>query len=309
MNNHLYNFQIPEEKQIRVIVDTDAKNEADDPFAIVHALLSPGFDYVGLIAAHYGVDRDIDSMERSYAEIKKILNIMDIPADGILFHGADAPMTKQDKYIMSEGAELIVREAMKEDSRRLFVIFLGPLTDLASAILLEPRIVRRMTAIWIGGGAYPNGGQEFNLKNDIIAANAVFSSQVELWQVPKNVYEKMAVSLSELQVRVQPYGELGNYLFDQLIRHTWDEIPRKSSFRTGESWVLGDNPAVGLILYEHRFEFEWKEAPFITGEQAYVHTKTNRPIRVYQTIDSRLILEDFYAKLKIFARNEEEAHE
>ena len=166
---------------------------------------------------------------------------------------------------------------------------------------MEPRIANRLTAIWIGGGVYPSGSPEFNLGNDVNAANVVFSSKIELWQVPKNVYEMMPVSLAELQVRVRPYGEIGKYLFDQLVAHSQEDIPRKSDFRTGETWVLGDSPAVGLILYEHRFEFDWVPAPYITQEQAYVHTGTNRPIRVYKSIDSRLILEDMYAKLQLFA--------
>ena len=61
-----YRFDVPEEKIVRVIVDTDAKNEADDQFAIVQALLSPKFENVGFIAAHFGTDRFVDSMERSY---------------------------------------------------------------------------------------------------------------------------------------------------------------------------------------------------------------------------------------------------
>lgn len=135
-----------------------------------------------------------------------------------------------------------------------------------------------LTAIWIGGGVYPSGSPEFNLGNDVNAANVVFSSKIELWQVPKNVYEMMPVSLAELQVRVRPYGEIGRYLFDQLIAHSQEEIPRKSDFRTGETWVLGDSPAVGLILYEHRFEFDYVPAPYITQEQVYVHIRLSRPI-------------------------------
>ena len=38
----------------RVIVNTDAKNEADDQFAIVHALLTPAFEIHGIIPAHFG---------------------------------------------------------------------------------------------------------------------------------------------------------------------------------------------------------------------------------------------------------------
>ena len=48
-----YKFHVPEEKIVRLIVNTDAKNEADDQFAIVQALLSPKFENAGMIAAHY----------------------------------------------------------------------------------------------------------------------------------------------------------------------------------------------------------------------------------------------------------------
>lgn len=296
-----YEFPVPQEKQVRLITDTDAKNEADDQFAVVQALLSPKMDNVGLIAAHFGIDRVADAMEASYHELETILDKMHFQKEGLLYHGAPHALPNKTTPVVSEGAELMVHEAMKDDPRRLFVIFLGPLTDLASAYLMEPRIANRLTAIWIGGGIYPSGSPEFNLGNDVNAANVVFSSKIELWQVPKNVYEMMPVSLAELQVRVRPYGEIGKYLFDQLVAHSQEDIPRKSDFRTGETWVLGDSPAVGLILYEHRFEFDWVPAPYITQEQAYVHTGTNRPIRVYKSIDSRLILEDMYAKLQLFA--------
>lgn len=49
-----YMFHVPDEKICRVIIDTDAANEGDDQFAAVHAMLSPRFDNVGFIAAHYG---------------------------------------------------------------------------------------------------------------------------------------------------------------------------------------------------------------------------------------------------------------
>lgn len=294
-----YQFQVPEEKIVRLIVDTDAKNEADDQFAIVQALLSPKFENVGMIAAHYG-ERHEDSMERSYCELERIFDKMGFPKEGMLFHGAARRMADGSTPQVSEGAELIVREAMKEDDRPLFAIFLGPLTDMASALLMEPRIASRMTAIWIGGGRYPAGGTEFNLGNDIHAANVVFQSKMELWQVTKNVYEMMPVSLAELEYKAAPCGEIGRYLLEQLNEHAHEDGPRKSAFRTGETWVLGDSPAVGLLLYEQRFEFDWIEAPLITGDMTYVHTKLNRPIRVYREIDSRLILDDLFAKLALF---------
>lgn len=297
-----YGFDVPEEKIVRVIVDTDAKNEADDAFAVVQALLSPKFENVGFIAAHFGRDRCEDSMERSFRELGIIFDKMGFREKELIYRGAEHALPDKDTPVPSEGAELIIREAMKEDDRHLYVTFLGPLTDLASAYLMEPRIQGRLTAIWIGGGRYPNGGAEFNLGNDVAAANVVFASGIELWQVPKDVYEMMPVSLAELEYKVGPCGEIGRYLCRQLEEHAHEEGPRKSAFRTGETWVLGDNPAIGLILYEHRFQYEWVQAPMITADMSYVQTRLNRPIRVYKGIDSRLILEDMFAKIALFSQ-------
>ena len=153
-----YKFHVPEEKIVRLIVNTDAKNEADDQFAIVQALLSPKFENAGMIAAHYGT-RHEDSMERSFKELEVIFDKMHFPKENMIFHGAPHAIPDKTTPVVSEGAELIVREAMKDDDRPLFAIFLGPLTDLASALLMEPKIASRMTAIWIGGGRYPAGGR------------------------------------------------------------------------------------------------------------------------------------------------------
>lgn len=295
-----YAFEVPEEKIVRVLIDTDAKNEADDQFAIVQALLSPKLENKGFIAAHFGT-RLPDSMERSYAELEKIFDLMGFEKEGMIFRGAERAI--QDKAVpqVSEGARKIVEEAMKNDARPLYILFLGPLTDMASALLMEPRIAQRCTVIWIGGGRYPSGGIEFNLGNDIEAANVIFSSKVPVWQIPKNVYEMMAVSFAELELNVYPHGAIGKYLLEQMNEHAKEDIPRLSDFRSGETWVLGDSPAVGVLLYEHRFCFDWVQAPLITKDMTYVQTGLNRPIRVYREVDSHLILNDLYAKLALFA--------
>ena len=193
-----YMFHVPDEKICRVIIDTDAANEGDDQFAAVHAMLSPRFDNVGFIAAHYGAE---NSMERSYDELLRLFSALECPFSGIIKKGAPHPLLSKSGPVVSEGSALIVEEAMKDDPRPLYVLFLGPLTDLASAYLQEPRIAGRFTAIWIGGGTYPYGNAEFNLGNDVNAVKVVFSSKLELWQVPKNVYEMMGVSFAELPVQ------------------------------------------------------------------------------------------------------------
>ena len=72
----------------RVIIDTDAKNEADDQFAIVHALLSPTLDVRGLVAAHFGSARSTRSMQESRAEIDHLLELMDLQGKVAVADGA-----------------------------------------------------------------------------------------------------------------------------------------------------------------------------------------------------------------------------
>src|SRR6185437_913710 len=98
----------------------------------------------------------------------------------------------------SDGAQLIVREA--HEAGPLFVIFLGPLTDMASALLLDPTIADNpdLTVVWIGGTPYDEitGGEaqgEFNLSNDVISANVVFQSNLRVWQIPMSVYRMVGV--------------------------------------------------------------------------------------------------------------------
>lgn len=291
-------FNIPKEKKVRVILDTDAKNEVDDQFAIVQAVLSESFDLKGVIAAHFGVSKSEHSMQDSYDEIEKVLSFMDKADSVAVFHGAEKALESEEMPGESEGAKLIIEEAMKDDERPLYVAFLGPLTDMASALLLNPEIAKRnIIVIWIGGGDWPAGGWEYNLNNDVCAANVVFKSQVQLWQVPRNVYRMMPVSFAELRNRVYPYGKIGQYLTENVIAFNNEWVSRPAEYR-----ILGDSPAVGIILFNDCGEWEWKPAPEFGEHMNYVHNGRNRPIKVYKNIDARFILEDLYAKLKAAAQ-------
>ena len=297
-----YKFRIPKGKRVRLILDTDAKNEADDQYCIVHALLSPRFDNRGLIAAHFGEEKSSHSMQDSYDEIEKLLDLMKFPKE-LNYKGAEEAIPNEKTPVVSDGARLIIEEAMKESDEPLYVAFLGPMTDMASAYLMEPRIADRLTCIWIGGGPYPEGGYEYNLNNDIKAARVVMNSPIPLWQIPRPVYSEVAVSMAELERKVFPMGKLGEYLFTQLEEHGHTKFAIATP-RTGEYWCLGDSPAIGVLLFAHMFNYDWVQAPLITDNMAYAQNRLNRPIRVYRDVDERFILEDFFAKLALFTEKQ-----
>ena len=74
------NLPAPMQAHMRVIIDTDAKNEADDQFAIIHQLLSPSLDVLGIVASHYESKADVpgETVEKSYQEILKLLSLAEI---------------------------------------------------------------------------------------------------------------------------------------------------------------------------------------------------------------------------------------
>ena len=299
-----YLFEVPEIKKVRMIVHTDCKNEADDQFALAHHLMTPKFIVKGIVAGHFNKNPQTygegNTAQASLEEINKVLKLMDVEGICPVAKGAEGSLVDEITPIRSEGTELIISEAMKDDDKPLFIAMQGAITDLAAAILLEPRICERMTAIWIGGADYPKGGWEFNLFNDIAAANVVMKSSMAVWQVPMSTYKQMAVSLAELQDRVLPYGRIGNYLFTQMV--DFNSNCPQIHWPHGEIWGLGDSPTISVLLEESEKtdSYDMINAPTINYEDlTYDFTMENRKIRVYKHVDSRITMEDFYAKLKI----------
>lgn len=293
---------LPREKRARLILNTDAKNEADDQFTIVQALLTPTFDFHGIIAAHFGAHRSQTSMLDSRAEIDHLLALMELSGRIPVANGAATALPDEATPVPSPGAQLIIDQAMADDNRPLYVAFLGPLTDMASALLMEPRLNQRnVVCVWIGGGEWPSGGREFNLMNDIAAANVVMRSTIQVWQIPTTVYRMMAVSYAELRERCEDKGPIGKYLVEQLIE--WNLRVHQGPI---EHRSLGDTPALSVILNPMGGRSAWHPAPEFSPHMHYVHSGQHRPIKVYETIDVRFILEDFYAKLARFHRGVQE---
>ena len=92
--------------------------------------------------------------------------------------------------------------------------------DLAIAVLKKPEIISRLTAIVIAGGVYPKGGWEPNVESDLLAAQIVFDSGMNLWQIPMNVYGGSFISLAEVVDKVKTCGAIGDYLCRDCLLYT-----------------------------------------------------------------------------------------
>lgn len=290
-------FDIPDCKKIRVIVDTDAACEADDPFAIVHALLSPKLMVKGVVAEHFNVAH---SMDDSYNEILNIKQAMavDFPA----FMGQTGPLS-EDTYV-SEGVDFIIKEALTDSPYPLFILCQGAITNVAMAVKTCPDIIGKATVIWIGThGEAPCLApfREFNAGNDIEAANLVLKSNIDLWLVPSQVYTTINIGIAEIKKRISSLGDIGKHLYENLISYNNSE---GAGWTAGESWSLGDSPAIAIAINPGCGHYKMIKAPIVADDTSSVDDPNGRLIRQYIDADSRYILEDLIAKLELFVQTE-----
>ena len=285
-------FDIPDNKKIRVIVDTDAACEADDPFAIVHALLSPKLIVRGVVAEHFNMPH---SMEDSYNEISAIKQAMAIEFPS--FMGQSGPLS-EDTYV-SEGVDHIIKESLAESPYPLFILCQGAITNVAMAIKTNPSIIGKATVIWIGthGEETVAPFREFNAGNDIEAANIVLKSGIDLWLVPSQVYTTINIGIAEIKRRISPLGNIGKHLYENLMAYNFSD---GAAWTQGESWSLGDSPAIAIAINPGCGHFKTINAPTINADTSSSPDTKAPKIQLYTDVDSRYILEDLIAKLELF---------
>lgn len=286
-------FEVSDKKRIRVIVDTDAACEADDPFAIAHALLSPKLIVEGITAEHFAVP---GSVQQSLKEIQTVLQAMgkDIPVflgeEGALDAGADGN---------SPAVDFMISQALKEDSHPLYVLAMGASTNVAAAFRKCPEMIRRVTVVWIGTHGTHFGElpfREFNAGNDVKAANEVLQSGAKIWLIPSYVYSTMHIGLAEIQRRIYPYGAIGKHLFENMVAYNQTE---NAYWTQGESWSLGDSPAVAVTLNSGCGHFIEAPAPWVNEDTSSSKKDDSPVVRIYSDVDSRYVLEDFISKLQL----------
>ncbi|WP_312398713.1 nucleoside hydrolase [Chryseobacterium sp.] len=306
-------------QRYRVIVDNDFGGDPDGLFQLVHQILSPSTEIRGIIGSHLKPGDPFDSSkitaENAVKKVNETLEVMNLKNKFNVFQGSNDQLKDLKTPNISEGAKAIVAEAMKADEKNpLFVVCGAGLTEVASAYLMEPKIADKIVVVWIGGPEYsdlatPPPGYtplEYNLGIDIKAAQVVFNqSNLNIWQVPRNTYRQTLMSYAELLSKVKPEGKTGAYLtqkIEDLMLKT-----QKFNLLVGETYIMGDSPLVLLTALQSSFEadpssssYVLKNAPKINDNGAYEYNSNGRNIRVYTHLDTRLMFEDFYVKLKMF---------
>lgn len=291
----------PPSGKVRAVFDTDTYNEIDDQFALVYALLSPeSIDLQAVYAAPFSNNRASDpgeGMEKSYEEILRVLEKMDMSPDNFAYRGSTSYIDDPEKPESSAATTDMIDRAKKSSPEDpLYVIAVGAITNVANAILLEPSIIHNIVVVWLGGNGHNWPDQhEFNYFQDLNASRTIFDSGVPFVQLPCTpVVTHLATTVPEMEAFVGGRGAIGDYLLEIFKDYHKDHY--------AWSKVLWDMSAIAYVINPQWTPSDLRHSPIVTNEFTYSFSNSRHFIRVANFVKRDPIFRDFFRKLEEFGK-------
>lgn len=286
--------------RVDVVIDTDTYNEIDDQFALAYLIHSDEkLNLKAIYAApffNHKSSSPADGMEKSYNEIMNILTLM--KRDNLkkcVYYGSKAYLNSETKAVLSPAAQDLADRAMKySEEKPLYVIAIGAITNVASAILLRPEIIDRMVVVWLGGNAHewPHN-REFNLMQDVAAARVIYDCGVPVVQLPcMGVVSAFTTSGPELEFWLRGKNELCDYLVDV----TTAEV---KECHGGATWTrpIWDVTAVAWLLEGDFMEDRLARSPIPEYDDRYAFDPRRHFIKYVYHIKRDNLFADLFKKL------------
>ncbi len=281
----------------KVIIDSDAYNEMDDQFAILYALCATDkMDVVAINAAAFENDKAATfdmGMEKSYEEIKRLTDCLPDGESIPVFLGSRKPIELTGEPDRSPAAENIIRVAMESDET-VYILTMGCITNIASAILMEPAIVDKICVIWLGGNElHKEDVREFNLEMDYAAGQVVLNSGCPLVLCPA---QEVTVTL---EYTLEQLTSLGHdlphcaYLTELTKRfHLWTGAP------DNWTWIMWDMAAPALLDDPTSADIEIITAPMFTDDFKYAFDKTRHDMIIMRKLYPEKVYANAFRKIR-----------
>ena len=294
----LKKLEVPD-KTIDVVLDTDAYNEIDDQFAISYLLKSKEkLNTKAIYAAPFlnmKSESPEDGMEKSYDEINKLLSLLNEKVD--VFKGSKTYLKDEKTPVISSAAQdLAERVKNYSPENPLYVVAIGAITNIASAILLNPDVAENTVVVWLGGNAHHyHDTNEFNMMQDAAAARVAMKSGVPFVQLPCiGVVSAFTISKPELELWLKGKNPISDYLLENTINDTGHCV-------NGKVWtrVIWDVTAVAWLLndYNRFMESRIIPTPIPTYDNFYAENPNGHPMRYVYHIKRDNLMNDLIQKL------------
>lgn len=217
----------------KIILDCDPGH--DDAIAIMLAGKSPFIDLLGITVV--AGNQTIEKTVRNALNVCQHLDIQ-VP----VYSGCGQPMIRDRQMIAddihgetgldgpafqeltkkqeSKHGVLFIIDTLMESDGDITVVTAGPMTNLAMAMRMEPRIVPKIKEVVLMGGSYGFGNvtpaAEFNIIADADAAHVVFTSGRPITMVGLDVTRKV-LCYPEIIERMKKIGNKAANLFADLM--------------------------------------------------------------------------------------------
>lgn len=285
---------------VMAVLDTDTYNEIDDQFALAYALLArDAVDLQAVIAAPFSNDRAAtpdEGMHKSYEEICRILSLFGKEPEGFAWKGSTSYLPARHAPVESKGAGRIIELAHTARTRgcKLYVLAIAAISNVASALLMAPDIAQDIVIVWLGGNDlhYPETS-EFNLRQDVFAAQVIFDTNVPLvWLPCRNVVSILGITLDELRPSLAPAGKLGDFLYSRS-----EELITK---RKISSKVIWDISTVAWFSVPNAFRSKVIPSPVLNDDRSWGTAPDRHGITAVMSLDREAVFADLFKKLATF---------
>ena len=283
---------IKSDRKKKIIFDSDTFNEIDDQYALAYALGNPKFEVLGATAALYHREESSAiGVEKSYQEILRVMKNTHTTGRCPAFKGADDEVSNQPGFgfVENEASRFIVDTVMASDEI-IYIPVTGAITNIACAILMEPKIIEKMCVLFIGCCCIETVFQyESNVNQDYAAAQIVFNSGVPLVLLPAVGDPGHGTIMLSYPVPK---------LRDEILSHDSDTcrffknylLPEDSS----QNYIFWDVAAPGVLSVPEAYEFSIRPTPILTDEKKFAFDATRHKMIYMEEINPVPILEDWF---------------
>ncbi len=291
-------LDIKSDRKKKVILDTDTYNEIDDQYALAYCYLSDKIDLLSVNAAPFINDRSDDygrGMELSYEEARKTLALVDPNYTTPVYYGSRESLQATGKdYTDSEAAQNIIKTA-RESDEPIYILAIGAITNVTSAIEMAPDIKEKICVIWLGANQLGYDDIfEFNLRQDLRASQKLVNSGVALLLCP--AWCVTAV----LSANMGHFNDLrsGNNAICTYLADITEEIYVGCGKPDKWTRIVWDIAAPAIIECPECADIEIITAPVFTNDYKYAFDDSRHQIMYLKNLDRDLVYEHAWAALK-----------
>lgn len=272
-----------------VVISTDCGCETDDQWAIAHLCLSPSIDVRAIITSH-APKLARPQAEASAAAAREVLEHLPNARKPVVVGGSSVPLHDRSTPKPSPGVDhLLLISKSFTPNHRLTVVQIGPATDVASALLIDPALSDRIAVIAMAFDGWPNGGDPFNVRNDVAAWQVLMDSTVPLTVVDGAVCRRaLTLTRDQAKARFAGHGRSGKSLVGYLT--SWLDLePDLARAVTGsaDAWPVWDCGTVAVLLGFAKSEEHPR--PRLRDDRTFDHVQTHGTIRWVTSIDGEAL--------------------